>query len=409
MHSSAVPKRNLSLGDTPKHLDNRHLAVNNSATLVLCSRPDKSTSSPLQFGAFRSFEERSESARNQAMQSPDDLRTMPFPAAAEWWLSQKHNRESTLNCYRDYLVRLNKFFTMPLGEIHIGHIVTYQAQMKKQYHPASVNHDINTLSQVMRRADLWTPIAEHYRLLPLPEVDPPKVMSEAEEDRFFEFAAKNQEWCLAYWVASLTNNSTASGKELRMLQLGSISMESDSPSFRVPKNMKTPNRPRDIPLNERGAQIMERLINRANSLGSTRQDHFLFPLRIKRNLFDPTKPASESWIKYRWKLLVDAARSTCMHCAKDRQECACRTFAPILSFKLKPHNLRHQIITKLLESGTPIETVRHIAGHGVDSVATRIYSHGRMAVMARALQGIDPGSKRPVPAFPPKKGKGVSA
>jgi len=340
------------------------------------------------------------------------LSDMSFAEASKIWLEHKriYNRESTILCYSDYIARLEKSFgPIPLKDIHIGHIQEYQRVYRKHYHPASVNHDINTLSQILRKAGLWAAIAEHYRPLPLPEVDPPKVMSETEEDRFFEFAAKNPEWWLAYWVASLTNNSTASGKELRMLQLGSIDMDSEPPSFRVPKNMKNPNRPRDIPLNERGAAIMEQLINRAKSLGSTRQDHYLFPLRIKRNLFDPTRPASESWIKYRWKLLVDAARRTCMHCAKGRQECQCQTFSPILTFKLKPHNLRHQIITKLLEGGTPIETVRHIAGHGVDSVATRIYSHGRMAVMARALETININRKKPQPDFPQKKGKGVSA
>lgn len=324
-----------------------------------------------------------------------DLSDMQFSEASKLWLEQKriYNRESTILCYEDYLVRINKFFgPLVLQEIHIGHLQEYQRIYRKSYHPASVNHDINTVSQVLRKAGLWAAMAEHYRPLPLPEVDPPKVMSETEEDRFFEFASKNPEWWLAYWVASLTNNSTASGKELRMLQLQSIDMEANPPYFKVPKNMKNPNRPRNIPLNERGATIMGRLLDRARSLGSTRPEHHLFPLRIKRNLFDPTRPASESWIRFRWKLLVDAAME-----------------AKIISFRITPHNLRHQAITKLLDNGVPIETVRQIAGHGVDSIVTRHYHHGRMEVMARALNTIDPGSKRPVPAFPQKKGKGVTA
>lgn len=177
-----------------------------------------------------------------------------------------------------------------------------------------------------------------------------------------------------------------------MLQLQSIDMEAPQPHFRVPKNMKNQNRPRIIPLNERGSSIMEQLLARARGFGSTRPEHYLFPFRVKRNFFDPNRPASESWIRFRWKLLVDAAIE-----------------AKIISFRIKPHNLRHQAITKLLDYGVPIETVRQIAGHGVDSVVTRMYHHGRMEVMARAMDAIDPDRKKPAAFSTAKKGKGQSA
>lgn len=373
----------------------------------------ESQAKTIEFGAFRSqFLQNAESARKNAMVHAADLGDKKFSEAYPVWLEQKriYNRESTINCYQDYLSRLNKFFgPIVLKDIHIGHIQEYQRIYRAAYHPASVNHDINTLSQILRKAGLWAAISEYYRPLPLPETDPPKVMSESEEERFFEFASKNPEWWLAYWVASLTNNSTASGKELRMLQLQAVDLDADPPYFRVPKNMKNPNRPRMIPLNERGAEIMRRILKRSSSLGSSRPEHYVFPLRIKRNLFDPTKPASESWLRYRWKLLVDAARRTCCTCSCDKDQCTCHTFKPILTFALKPHNLRHQSITKLLDGGVPIETVRQIAGHGVDSIVTRHYHHGRMEVMARALDAIDPDRKGPRPEFPQKRGKGVTA
>lgn len=351
----------------------------------------------LQFGAFRSdeFASRAEAARSKTMEQISSLCALPFSRAAEEWLKIKdlYNRESTILCYRDYIKRLNCHFgDVILQDIHIGHIEEYQRINKKMYHPASVNHDINTLSQILRKAGLWQIMAEHYRPLPLPEIDPPKVMSEYQEERFFEFAARNPDWHLAYGVASLTNNSTASGKELRMLQLEAIHLTTELPFFRVPKNMKNQNRPRTIPLNERGIAIMESLLKRAASLGSTRPHHYLFPLRIKRNLFDPERPASESWLRYRWKLLVDAAMD-----------------AKIIGFRIKPHNLRHQAITRLLDIGVPIETVRQIAGHGVDSIVTRHYHHGRLEVMARALNSIDAGKKKPERHLNPKREKDVSA
>lgn len=405
-----------SLGSKPQHLNNLHLTPRNishkDAQLAysgLCSIADitsvperRSANSIVEkerrkgyFATTPDFVARAESARIHAMGNAAALSDMQFSEASLFWLEQKriYNRESTILCYTDYITRLNKFFgALVLKEIHIGHIQEYQRIYRKQYHPASVNHDINTVSQILRKAGLWTPIAEHYRPLPLPEADSPKVMSESEEERFFEFASKNPEWSLAYLVASLTNNSTASGKELRMLQLQSIDMEAEQPHFRVPKNMKNQNRPRIIPLNERGSSIMAQLMERARGLGSTRPEHYLFPFRVKRNFFDPTRPASESWIRFRWKLLVDAAIE-----------------AKIISFRIKPHNLRHQAITKLLDYGVPIETVRQIAGHGVDSIVTRMYHHGRMEVMARAMEVIDPDRKKPMSNFPQKSRKGELA
>lgn len=367
----------------------------------------------LRFGAFRTdFEDTAERARGRTMLTATDLSNKPFNEALNSWLETKqlHIRESTVDCYKDYLVPVRKFFgplVKTLKDIHIGLIEEYQKIHKKAYHPASVNHHVNTLSQIMCKASLWAPIAEHYQPLPLPEEDPPKVLNEEEEDAFFKFASLNEEWKLAYHVASLTNNSTASGKELRMLQLQAIYLENDPPYFHVPKNMKTKHRQRNIPLNERGAEMIRRCMKMAEPQGSTQPHHYLFPFREKRNFFNPNKPASPSWLRYRWKLLVDAAMNACLHCLERKDKCQCDRFKPILPFRLKPHNMRHQCMTRMIESGTPIETVREIAGHGVDSLVTRGYIHGRMKVMARAMDAINP--KEPQSVFAQKKRKEVTA
>lgn len=344
-----------------------------------------------------------EKARIDIMHRASALQELPFPQAADDWLESRklYIRESTAACYSDYLSRLKSFPFPPLKDIHIGHLMQYQGRMRKDYHPASVNHDLNILSQMLRSCGLWAPMREHYQPLPLPELDPPKVMSEHTEDRFFEFASLNDDWMLAYYVASLTNNTTASGKELRFLQLGAIYLENDPPYFHVPKNMKTPTRQRNIPLNERGYTMMERIIKLANKKGSTRPEHYVFAFRVKRNFFDPTRPASESWLKYRWKMLVDAAMTSCIDCFKAESECQCQHlhFKPILTFRLTPHGLRHQCITRILDSGVPIETARHIAGHGVDSLVTRGYHHARMETMARALDVINPDRKKPKSSY----------
>jgi integrase len=348
----------------------------------------------LQFGAFRSFEERADTARNAIMESATDLSILPFEQAVEKWLKQREAYVSTgtIHCYRDYIARLNKFFgPMILGDVHIGHIQEYQRIYRKDYHPASVNHDINTLSQVLRRAGLWAPIAEHYRTLPTPRQPKPRVLTHAQEDAFFEFAASDTTWFLAYWEASLSNNTTAYGVELRLMQRSDVDLTCDPPTITVPLDVKNDHRPRVIPLNERGKKMIERIMARATKLGSTRPENYLFPFRIKRNLFDPTRPASPSWTNGQWNKLVKAALEK-----------------KIIPFRISRRNFRNQPITKMLEAGVPIETVRVIAGHVSDEM-TRYYDQHRTSVKAAALDLIDPDRKKPKSDFPQRKREGVTA
>lgn len=309
-----------------------------------------------------------------------DFCDLTFEEAAALWIEERRltNKPGTIHCYQDYIARLmTSFSNVKLSDIQPWHLLRYQKEKKDKYHPASINHDCNTLLQILGRAGLRRNIEPHYRPLPVPGWQPPKVLSEAEEDAFFKIAGTNPDWSLAYYVASLTNNTSASGKELRMLQLKDVDLEGDPPTLNVPRDMKNPHRQRRIPLNERGCIQIDRLLRRAHSLGSTRPEHYLFPFRDKRSkLYDPTRPASESWLRYQWKKMVSAALEQ-----------------GAISFRIKPHNLRHQIITKLLENGQPEEVVRAIAGH-VSRKMMEHYSHARIQRKLEALDAINPGHRR---------------
>lgn len=314
----------------------------------------------------------------------DDLKDLTFEEAAEFWLDERKlsNKPGTIQCYRDYITRLKTSFSgMKLEDILSSHLIHYQREKKDRYHPASINHDCNTLLQILGRVGLRKEVEQYYRPLPVPEWQPPRVLSEAEEDAFFKIAGTNTDWTLAYCVASLTNNTSASGKELRMLQLKDVDLAGDPPILSVPRDMKNPHRQRRIPLNERGRIQMERLLERALSLGSKAPEHYLFPFRDMRSkLHDPTRPASESWLKYQWKRMVSAALKQ-----------------GVIGFPIKPHNLRHQIITKLLEDGQPEEVVRAIAGH-VSRRMMEHYSHSRIQRKYQALDAINPDRRRAMQA-----------
>jgi len=350
----------------------------------------KQKQSALEFGAFRSdFDLRAEQARNATMQTPQELQEKLFSVAAKEWLEEEEtyhpDKPKTLKSYGDYVKRLEVLFTMRLNEIHIGHIKEYQREMKKKYHPRSVNNDIGVLSRVLRKAELWEPIRPLYRPLPVPKWTPPRVLTEKEEQHLFEVAALNHSYSLAYWVASLTNNTTASGSELRGLKIKNIDMESIPPIMYVPSDkVKNEYRARVIPLNERGVKQMERILERSRECGSVLPEHYVFPLRTrsgKHPVYDPTKPASESFLRKQWD--------------KMRKEAGFPW--------LRPHDMRHQIITKLLENGVPEQTVMSIAGH-VSREMLEHYSHQRVDAKFRALDLINPDKKKPVATA---KGKGV--
>src|SRR5258708_20057832 len=170
--------------------------------------------------------------------TPLQFRTLSFEDAAKRWLEikQLHVRKPrTIEMYRWYLRSLETFFKGKLlSQIDIGQILEYQQQRRLPAGPSCVNHEINTVSQILRHADLWDLIEKHYRPMPLPNWTPPKVLTAEEEEKFFHIAASNPDWRVAYWAVSLTNNTSAMGTELRHLQLKHLMLEEGTPPIFIP-------------------------------------------------------------------------------------------------------------------------------------------------------------------------------
>lgn len=310
--------------------------------------------------------------------TPLQLRILPFRQAAQQWLEIKklHSRKPrTLEMYAWYIKNLEKTFgDLLLSQVHIGHILEYQQQRRMTVGPSCVNHEINTLGQILRYADLWDLIEKHYRPLPMPNWTPPKVLTVEEEEKFFRIAASNPDWEVAYWAASLTNNTSAMGTELRHLQLKHVMLDSIPPMLHIPDGkVKNEFRARVVPLNPTALKQINRIIDRARKYGAHSKDHFIFPFRIKRNCYDVNRPASPYFIRSAFRSMRKATG---------------------LDW-LQPRNFRNQIITKLFESGTPDETIISIAGHQSIKMS-RYYSRIRITAKAEALNTICSMSKNVV-------------
>ncbi|HTV07822.1 MAG TPA: tyrosine-type recombinase/integrase [Candidatus Aquilonibacter sp.] len=313
---------------------------------------------------------------------------MLFPVAAERWTEWKrpYVLPRTTEAHLTYIQALNRFFFgLPLNEIKPGHLREYQRMRqsnadklwKRVAGPSAINHELNVLAQILEYAGLWQAIKPYYHPMRMPRWTPRRVMTAEEERRLFEIASTRPEYELAYLVASLTNNTTASGCELRLLQIEHFNLLASPPEILIPSDrVKNNDRGRRIPLNATAAKQAERILRRAARLGAVNRDHYVFPLRtnrVKREgreviyQYDPTRPASRSWLRKQFVALREEAGVPW----------------------LRPHDLRHQAITRLLETGAPDQTVMAVAGH-VSRRMMNHYSHIRMDAKMVALNAIEP-------------------
>ncbi|SRR5579883_389746 len=338
-----------------------------------------------------------------------DFSVLTFSEVVPLWRQLRKQRPSlkqyTHAATDGYLRGLELFFgSIRLSEITAGHLREYQIARGSnrmivdgvETHPWSraasnsyINHELSVLGQILKHAKLWAKIRPYYNPLPVPKWSPREVLSEDEEESLFRIAAGDPEIALVYWVACITNNTTAAGCELRGLRLRHIFLREPvfdkwgndlNPSeIYIPSDaVKNESRPRKIALNTTAKWAIEQCYQRALRLGACQPDHYLFPFRVKRNQYDPTRRASKWWLRNSWNKL--------------RAKTGFRN--------LNPHDLRHLCITRMLENGVDPETVRAIAGHVTDEMM-HYYSHIRRQAKYAAVMAIDPRAKKPVQSVRP--------
>jgi integrase len=327
------------------------------------------------------------------------LAKLTFPKAAKVWMlirAQSHTlhprtHETTLG----YLDALEKFFgALRLCDIVAGHLCGYQISRThnlvlaggREIHPwkrkaghSIINHELSVLGQMLTHCHLWHEIKPYYHPLQTPSWSPREILTEEEEEKLWKIAAQHPEAALAYWVATITNNTTAAGIELRGLRLKNLFLHADEISeIYVPEDsVKNNSRPRKIALNPTAKWAVAQCFKRALQLGSCEPEHYLFPFRVKRNQWDPTRSASRWFIRNSWNKLRAATGFV----------------------DLNPHDLRHHCITRMLENDVEPETVRAIAGH-VTAKMMEYYAHHRRRVKYAAVLAIEPQKKPPVRETP---------
>lgn len=305
------------------------------------------------------------------------LRYMSLVSALEIWFESKLRKNFTpkhLECCRGYKKKLLEFFgDVKLSELSGGSFSSYQHWRSATAGPSAINHELNALVQIMRRADLWKALSDDYAPLKEKGWQSPRTFTQREQQLVFDYAAQDPNVELAGIVARITRNTTASGCELRGLRIRDIELEAQPPRIHIPPDAtKNSVRPRTIPLNGEALDAFRAAISRANRLGSHMPDHYIFPFRINRRRWDPDRRASNSWLRKQFKKMRDGTGIK----------------------HLRPHAFRHLAVTEMLESGVPERTVIEVSGWVSRKMIDR-YSHSRIESKMEAVESLSPHTKPP--------------
>ena len=249
-----------------------------------------------------------------------------------------------------------------LCEIDSDVIRAYQARRLGIVSNRTVNLEIKILRQILRRHKVWARIADDYRGLSENARGPGRALTSDQERQLFEAGASRPAWQAAYYAALLAANTAARGCELKGLRLCDVDLVKGEMQIRR-STTKTDAGVRLIPLNSTARWTVARLLERAQSLGASDPEHYLFPAH-ERGQVEVTSH-QKTW-RTAWRSLTKKAGLK----------------------GLRFHDLRHHGITKLAEAAVPDQTMMAIAGH-VSREMLDHYSHARQQAKRDAVEAID--------------------
>jgi integrase len=251
-------------------------------------------------------------------------------------------------------------------------------QAKRRLEGASnrtVNMVVGVLRRVLKRFKHWHRLEDDVKMLTESGGAPiGRVLTAEEQDRLFEVAKRNPEWEHVYCAAVLAANTSMRGVEVKHIRRKDVDLETKALHIRKSKNEGSK---RVLPLNEDALTAVTTMIARADRLGHTDPEHYLW-CASQHHKFDPTTPAAK-W-DGAWRALRDAAG------------------LPGLRF----HDLRHTVVTRLLEAGEPDHVVESITGH-LSRRMLEHYSHIRLSAKRQALDRLTREGRRQKAASGPRR------
>jgi integrase len=289
---------------------------------------------------------------------PPILKCRTLAEAGETWLTRKvqeHKKPKTIECCRSYLKALLAFFgDMRLYEIDAGSLIAYQSTRCKEVGPSAANHELNALAQILRLGGCWGRIAGACKPLKEKEWQKPTVFTPREQELIFSNTKDDPEMEVAEIVFTIMRNAGVSPSELRQTRLRDVDLASTPPTYLVAGDAtRFEVVPRLIPLNADAQAAFHRATDRASKLGVRYREQFVFPFRVGHGHYDPSRPASKSWLRHQTRVLRE--RTGIKH--------------------INPQVWRHQLCTEMLEQGVPTENVIGVLGHVSENMLEGLQTH----------------------------------
>ena len=292
--------------------------------------------------------------------------------AVDAYLASKRMRcaPRTIELEEERLSLVKKHFgDAPLSAITAAAISDFQrARHEARIANRTINMDVGVLSRVLKSCGRWRALAEHVRNLPERQRPIGRALTADEQRRLFAAAASNQEWEHVYCAAIVAANTSMRPVEVKHLRRCDVDLVKKLLHVRRSKNETSH---RVIPLNVSALNALVRMFERADMLGHTEPEHYLWPA-CQWGQFDPTQPMLK-W-DTAWRVLRDAAG---LH-------------------GLRFHDLRHTVITELAEMGVADHVLESITGH-LSRRMLEHYSHIRIDAKRQALDALDVQRGRVLP------------
>jgi integrase len=307
--------------------------------------------------------------------APRDPSVKLFEAVDDYLEAKKAtaNSERTIAFDRERLDVVKRHFgDVRLSTITGRSIERFQAKRRLEgARNRTVNMDIGALRQVLKRFKQWRRLEDDVKMLTEAGGAPVgRALSPEEQTRLFKAAASNPEWEHVYCAAVLAANTSMRGVEVKHVRRRDVDLEkvwdvesTTGKGVLYVTRSKNETSKRPIPLNGAARKAVERMIDRADVLGHIAPNHFLWCASQHHN-FDPTKPARK------WDSAWHALRNA----------------AGLNGFRF--HDLRHTVVTDLLEAGEPEHVIEAVTGH-LSRRMLEHYSHQRLKAKGQMLARME--------------------
>ena len=268
----------------------------------------------------------------------------------------------TIELEEERLSLVTKHFSdVPLSAITAKSIAEFQ----RTRHDAgianrTINMDVGVLSRVLKSCGRWRALADHVHNLPERQHPVGRALTAEERKRLFQAAASSPEWEHVYCAAIVAANTSMRPVEVKHLRRCDVDLVKRLVHVRRSKNETSH---RVIPLNASAIEAAARMFERADLLGHTEPEHYLWPA-CQWGRYDATQPMLK-W-DTAWRALRDAAGLD----------------------GLRFHDLRHTVITELAEMGVADHVLESISGH-LSRRMLEHYSHIRIDAKRQALDALD--------------------